>query len=779
MFIYRLLFILFLFVIAAGVFGQSPTLTDVRIRLFSETDSSVFDYGQPINAVMPGEEFHYTVQLVNLGENSAEAIVVTQILPPEVSYIQSTLLPTVSGNQLVWELTDLGVAASMTWDVDVRLTPDVPEGVDELISVASFTCSNDRADINNSSSETIRIIRPRLQFVDVGVQIVVQADTFVERSGAIYPAVTNNHLHFYNINVHNNSPMAAESVRVTYTNTMPGALTSVSQDPPADGVTGDSLYWIIPVPAGRTTIRVHASGALQEEGAILSSVRVAAVNDTSAANDTDSVAVWFLAEKEMPSANYDLEIDYNALADSTIQIAGNNYKATRFDDEFGYFMWIRNNGPATAHAIEVQNSLPNELTLSQFSHAPHRATENTCIWQIDSLLAGAAWTLYYKAVMKEGAGDFPLRLTASAVVSAVGDTLADNNSQEAVVYILGDPLVFADLAVHQSTAADSFETTDSGPLPLMLQGAASEVTLLVSNNSTTAADNVCITYVVDDSFAIIGARPSPDFYAADSVAWLLSAIESGQTREFFVEISLAEIMPVQRNLLHNILSVIADNEDPAALDDNRVMLTMVNYGIVVEPFTPLIEVTPAMATVSDSLWIRVQFPVEIVEWDLRVHLPNGDIRTDYADAFIARTAIEPGVWYDIDEPFLHRTLLDGGSADEIAFEVQALGRFGSRGSARSQVVVNLEFALLPPNVVSPAHDVIAIDFVVPTGHVEMQLYDVAGRHIATLADEYYQAGRHTLMWNGMENGQLVGSGVYLITLRTRDANTWKKIIIVR
>ncbi|MBN1466750.1 hypothetical protein JXA02_13420 [candidate division KSB1 bacterium] len=758
---------------------QPPILTDVRIQLSSATDSSIIDYGQPINAVLPGEEFHYTVQLVNLGANSAESIVVAQILPPEVSYLQSTLVPTDSSdNQLVWKLTGLDAAATMTWDIDVRLDPDVPAATDELISSASFACPNDTSDINNRSTETIRIIRARQEFVDVGVQIVVQADTFVERSGVVYPAVTNNHPHFYDINVHNNGPAAAESVRLTYTNTMPGVLTSVSQDPPADGVIGDTLYWIIPRLAGRETIRVNASGALEGPGAVLSSVRVIAVNDTSAANDTDAVAVWFL-EQDRPAANYDLEIDYNVLADSTIQIGETLYKASRFDDGFGYFIWIRNNGPATAHAIEVQNSLPNELTLSQFSHAPHSATDNTYVWQIDSLIAGGAWTAYYNAVVHEGVGDYPFQLTANALVSADSDTLPDNNSKEAIVYILGDPPVFADLATHQSIAADSFERTEAGLHPLMLQGAASEVTLLVSNNSTITAENVCITYVVDDSFAIIGAHPSPDFYAADSVAWCLSAIEAGQTREFIVEISLAEIMPVQRNLLHNILAVTADNEDPASLDDNQAILTMVNYGIAVEPFAPLIEVSPAIATVSDSLWIRVQFPVAIVEWDLRVHLPNGDIRTDFADQFIARTAVEPGVWYDIDEPFLHRTLLGSGTADEVAFEVQALGRFGSRGSVRSQVVVNVEFDLLPPNVVFPDNEVIAIDFVVSTGHVEMQLYDVAGRHIATLADDYYQAGRYTLMWNGMENGQLIGSGVYLITLRTKDANTWKKMIIVR
>jgi flagellar hook assembly protein FlgD len=106
--------------------------------------------------------------------------------------------------------------------------------------------------------------------------------------------------------------------------------------------------------------------------------------------------------------------------------------------------------------------------------------------------------------------------------------------------------------------------------------------------------------------------------------------------------------------------------------------------------------------------------------------------------------------------------------------------YGSSGTARGTAQVSLVFDLVPPNVIPPGSTEIPIDFAVSGGHVEMKLYDIAGRFITDLVDDEYQAGLHTLLWNGQtENGQLVGSGVYLITLSTQETNTWKKIIIVR
>ena len=51
-------------------------------------------------------------------------------------------------------------------------------------------------------------------------------------------------------------------------------------------------------------------------------------------------------------------------------------------------------------------------------------------------------------------------------------------------------------------------------------------------------------------------------------------------------------------------------------------------------------------------------------------------------------------------------------------------------------------------------------------HVHIAVYDVLGRHVATLADAEHAPGRHTLVWDGTDaTGRSVASGVYFYRIR--------------
>jgi hypothetical protein len=63
---------------------------------------------------------------------------------------------------------------------------------------------------------------------------------------------------------------------------------------------------------------------------------------------------------------------------------------------------------------------------------------------------------------------------------------------------------------------------------------------------------------------------------------------------------------------------------------------------------------------------------------------------------------------------------------------------------------------------------------------QLDIYDIAGRHITQLTQGVYQGGWNSYSWDGItETGQGAGSGVYLVTLRSGEFNSWKKFIIVR
>jgi flagellar hook assembly protein FlgD len=55
-----------------------------------------------------------------------------------------------------------------------------------------------------------------------------------------------------------------------------------------------------------------------------------------------------------------------------------------------------------------------------------------------------------------------------------------------------------------------------------------------------------------------------------------------------------------------------------------------------------------------------------------------------------------------------------------------------------------------------------------TGRVRVNIYDVAGRRVRTLADRIFPAGEQELPWDGTDDaGHRVGRGVYFV----RSSNT--------
>lgn len=74
----------------------------------------------------------------------------------------------------------------------------------------------------------------------------------------------------------------------------------------------------------------------------------------------------------------------------------------------------------------------------------------------------------------------------------------------------------------------------------------------------------------------------------------------------------------------------------------------------------------------------------------------------------------------------------------------------------------------PDRVPSP---VTSIGFdLAQSGPVELQVYDVAGRRVRTLVDEWREAGwNHHVTWNGVDKGgHRAASGIYLYQSKAGD-----------
>ena len=84
-----------------------------------------------------------------------------------------------------------------------------------------------------------------------------------------------------------------------------------------------------------------------------------------------------------------------------------------------------------------------------------------------------------------------------------------------------------------------------------------------------------------------------------------------------------------------------------------------------------------------------------------------------------------------------------------------------------------ELTAIYPN---PFNSVTQIEFALPrAGAVSVDIYDILGQHVTTLANGTYAAGTHTLVWDARN----VSSGVYLCRAVSSDVAMTRKLLLLR
>jgi flagellar hook assembly protein FlgD len=64
--------------------------------------------------------------------------------------------------------------------------------------------------------------------------------------------------------------------------------------------------------------------------------------------------------------------------------------------------------------------------------------------------------------------------------------------------------------------------------------------------------------------------------------------------------------------------------------------------------------------------------------------------------------------------------------------------------------------------------------------VAIRIYDILGRQVAELVNEYKQAGGYSVVWNGKNSfGSEVSSGVYFYNIQYNDQSMTKKMMLIR
>ena len=86
-----------------------------------------------------------------------------------------------------------------------------------------------------------------------------------------------------------------------------------------------------------------------------------------------------------------------------------------------------------------------------------------------------------------------------------------------------------------------------------------------------------------------------------------------------------------------------------------------------------------------------------------------------------------------------------------------------------------------PNYPNPFTRSTTIEYTIPKdAHVQLQVYDILGRRVATLVDERQASGLHTVQWNGTGgSGQPLASGIYFGRIIVDGQTATRKMTLVR
>jgi hypothetical protein len=129
-----------------------------------------------------------------------------------------------------------------------------------------------------------------------------------------------------------------------------------------------------------------------------------------------------------------------------------------------------------------------------------------------------------------------------------------------------------------------------------------------------------------------------------------------------------------------------------------------------------------------------------------------------------------------------RRFLDVNVGDETAVDYMRLELVfrDHPGKAGKQVAL-----LATPDILAttpnPVHRSTTVEFALPeAGDVTLQVFDVGGRNVASIARSGLSAGRHSLEWNTRDaNGRSVPAGVYFYRVEGSGVSKTHKLTVVR
>ncbi len=336
-------------------------------------------------------EFIYTLRVTNAGPSAAANIVVSNSLPPQVTFVSATDGGVYAGGTVTWAFTNLasGTARSFTVLVAAPVNGTLTNRVAGVADAADSMSAN-----NDGSASNARVITAVTPLADIATGITGPPNVL---AGAEFS---------YSVWVTNRGPAGANGLVVS--NSLPTTVVLLSASP--GGVSnGRMVSWVVPFLASGGATNFSILVQAPADGPLTATVVSAADTPDPVPSNNDG---------GQPEAQVVTVID--PIADVASTVTGPPIAIT--NAPFTYTISVANSGPSLATGVTVTNTLPNgTLFLSASVGGIH--TAGVVTWNLADLNRGSVTNLTV-SVLAPAVG----RLTnAVASLAAVWDPDLENN----------------------------------------------------------------------------------------------------------------------------------------------------------------------------------------------------------------------------------------------------------------------------------------------------------------------------------------------------------------
>ena len=457
-----------------------------------------------------GEDVTFSIEVTNNGPSTAQNVQVIDQLPPELSFVSSSLPSDYDENTGVWTVGDMPDGASQTLTITATvLAPSSPTGPNSIIPNTAKG-STSTTDPNQGNDSSTAFVTP------------LQSDLAIAKAVSDATPNVGDTIQFA-IGAANYGP--ADATGVVVTDVLPAGLTyvgptaGIGTNPTVGSVNevGGTLTWTIgSLNAGSTTtgavplfIYDVTVDAPVPDGIPPTLANAASIagneHDPDPTNNTDSVS-------ETPQYA-DLEVD-KQVSDPTPNVG----------DVITYTITVTNSGKDDAENVELTDTLPslNELSIVGTPVASAGTFDTVSgIWDIGTVYVGSPATLLVQAEVLAPATGNPLPQTNTATITGVTQYDPDPNNN---VDTATETPQYADLRVVKNV---------NNPAPNV--GETIFFGITVENLGANQATNVHIDDVLPAGLSFVSAS-STDYDPGTGI-WNVGTIDVGTSNTKALQIT--------------------------------------------------------------------------------------------------------------------------------------------------------------------------------------------------------------------------------------------------